>query len=153
MTKAVPDDSAVFFRIMACLSICFTPVVWAYGHTEVGVRAGVVGIVSLLYWSRNDYSWLRYADMALVQWALWSSVAHAFRCCADTWMMSVYLSLLTMSIMSFGCSMWIRHVRENEHGSAVMHACVHYLAMLSNVALCTCVADGFCAPRSCPNKT
>jgi hypothetical protein len=115
---------------LSWLSMVSAAFAFARGYVDLAFVPLGVGITSLLYWSKPDYSWRRYLDMAYVQLALWYQIYRA----AAAENRTAYLVITLSSVAAFPVGVYF-HRRGITWGSTLAHGMVHILGNLGNIVL------------------
>jgi hypothetical protein len=126
-------DSAASFRVMSFMTLATSCVALMRGDVFHWHIMCIVWAFSYAYWTRNDDSWLRYADILVVQYGFWMAWWVSLGACENA--LVVYRCMALVAVVSFALSLWARYHRGLEHLSTVMHCWVYYMGNVGNAVL------------------
>ena len=102
------------------------------GHYSFSVWTGSVFITSINYWRKPDYSWRRYADMALVKLCLAYNVYYAYN--KENRM--PYYIIIGTSACFYPLGIYFHKQGKYWH-STYAHSMIHIGANIANFVLCS----------------
>jgi hypothetical protein len=127
----IPPAQYWFIFRLAFISFIAGSVAAARGHWDLCMVPYGVGITSLLYWWRPDYSWRRYVDIVYVQCALWYQTWRAIG--AEN--AAAHFALTFVGIVFFPIGVYAYQKYRLTWLSTLCHSMVHVFCTAGNIAL------------------